>query len=246
MSVVDTAAALARPSAKSSVILIPWDHESPEHVKRLYDQRKACGWNSKFVEDKWRHLQREGKIAIHWIVLADDDPQKVTKLQTHITAYPYEAVPLSDSCRSLDGKPRDIPQPPRTFFPVGHISLDSQYDDPELADPNRGVYYVSTLYISNALQGSGLGRAAMDVVEVMATEPPFNGKALALGTLAREHAISEFWVKVHIPPFKVCHQDWYARRGYEVVKYKDDAIVDTDPTGQIRSFRGVYMKKLIS
>jgi len=105
---------------------------------------------------------------------------------------------------SLVGKPREISQPPREFSPIGHISLDSQAEDPELVDPKRVVYYVSTLYISNVLQGNGLGRAAMDVAEARATESPFNAEALALSTLAREQAGNlEIWKEVHFPPLKV-------------------------------------------
>ena len=51
----------------SRVVLVPWDPESAEHVKRLCNQRVACGWNSDKVE-RWKVMQREGKKAIHWIV----------------------------------------------------------------------------------------------------------------------------------------------------------------------------------
>lgn len=53
-----------------SVILIPWDPESPEHVDRLVQQRIACGWKQDYVEN-WRDQQREGKIGLHWIVSTD-------------------------------------------------------------------------------------------------------------------------------------------------------------------------------
>jgi GNAT superfamily N-acetyltransferase len=228
MTVADSKATLAKPSSRSQVILIPWDPDSEEHVQRLYDQRVACGWKSHFVEEKWRHLQRQSKMAIHWVVrrpspllrvsplhlqpnylppqiLSPEDPQKESKLQAHITAYPNEATPVHDTAKFLGGEAREIPQPPREFIPVGHISLDSYCADPELADPKRGIYYVSTLYISHALQGRGLGRAAMDAIESMAVEPPLNAKALALDTLAREQAVNlEFWKEVQAPPPRVC------------------------------------------
>ena len=72
-----------------------------------------------------------------------------------------------------------------SFIPVGHISLDRQYEEPEkVADDNlgEGVYWISTFYISKALQKYGLGRAAMDFVEEMAIREPLNAKSLGLST----------------------------------------------------------------
>ena len=61
----------ASPAAKSGfshVDLVPWDPESPEHVERMVQQRIACGWKSEAVE-KWKPWQREGRIALQWVVL---------------------------------------------------------------------------------------------------------------------------------------------------------------------------------
>jgi hypothetical protein len=122
----------------------------------------------------------------------------------HVTKYPVEQAPIVDTAKALGGRHRAIPLPPLNFIPVGHISLDSVSPDPDLADPSRGLYYISTFYISGVLQGNGLGRAAMDAVESMATEPPLCAKALALDTVAREQATSpEFWMKVNSPAPKV-------------------------------------------
>lgn len=49
------------------VELIPWDPTSPEHVARLFAQRVACGWKSDNLE-VWKLQQREGRVALHWIV----------------------------------------------------------------------------------------------------------------------------------------------------------------------------------
>jgi hypothetical protein len=54
-------------SAPANVDLIPWDPESPEHVERMVQQRIACGWKDKEV-GKWKRLQREGVIALQWVV----------------------------------------------------------------------------------------------------------------------------------------------------------------------------------
>jgi hypothetical protein len=56
-------------SPKSNAALIPWDPDSPEHHVRLQLQRKACGWKyDPSWTDKWAKLQREGKIALQWVV----------------------------------------------------------------------------------------------------------------------------------------------------------------------------------
>jgi hypothetical protein len=52
---------------KTQISLVAWDPDSPEHVERLYQQRVACGWNKQAVES-WRQLQREGMMAIQWVV----------------------------------------------------------------------------------------------------------------------------------------------------------------------------------
>jgi hypothetical protein len=49
------------------VQLVPWDPEDEDHVQRLYRQRVACGWKQDKIET-WKTLQREGKIAMHWVV----------------------------------------------------------------------------------------------------------------------------------------------------------------------------------
>lgn len=67
-----------------------------------------------------------------------------------------------------------------TFVPVGHISLDAQGDDVNQAE----TYKISSFYVSVALQGGGLGRAAMDAVEHMAISEPLCAKWLMLSTPA--------------------------------------------------------------
>ncbi|TVY65646.1 hypothetical protein LSUE1_G006192, partial [Lachnellula suecica] len=164
------------------VKLIPWDPESPSHVQRLYDQRVACGWKEERVE-RWRELQRQGKISLQWIVLAQPSPSLLT---AHTTAYPSESTSLLDTPASFGGKPRIATN--AEFLPVGHISLDSEYETAEHAEAEEGLYWIATFYISTALQGSGLGRAAMDAVEAMATSEPLNARVLGLSTVAKDGA----------------------------------------------------------
>ncbi len=58
---------LGKSPARAKVNLIAWDPESPAHIERMVQQRIACGWKIDYVE-RWRVLQREGKMAIQWIV----------------------------------------------------------------------------------------------------------------------------------------------------------------------------------
>jgi hypothetical protein len=127
-------------------------------------------------------------------IITEDDPQKEFKLAQHVMQHVNEKMPLLDTAVSLAGKPRSTQRLSDAFIPVGHISLDFYNDDSSLADPSKGIYYISTFYVSRALQGGGLGRAAMDAIEKLAIEPPLNAKVLALDTLSREQALDdEFW-----------------------------------------------------
>lgn len=49
------------------VCLVPCDPDSTQHAQRLYEQRVAYGWKQEMI-GSWQVLQREGKIAIHWVV----------------------------------------------------------------------------------------------------------------------------------------------------------------------------------
>lgn len=108
-------------------------------------------------------------------------------LAKHVSKYPNERTPLHDSATTLGGHPRTPPNPAVLFNPVGHVSLNAEHEDASLVDPLNGLYCVTALYVSGALQGLGLGRAAMDAIETHATKEPLLAKALSLDTMAREH-----------------------------------------------------------
>lgn len=57
--------------------------------------------------------------------------------------------------------------------------------------PETGAIWIKTLYVSNALQSSGIGRAAMDAVEAMATEEPICARTLMLDTVCKEDQMRE-------------------------------------------------------
>lgn len=76
------------------------------------------------------------------------------------------------------------------FVPIGHISLDSKNKDADrvgLDIPSEGVFWIKSFFISQKIQGQGLGRAAMDAVEDMATREPLCAQTLMLDTVTSEH-----------------------------------------------------------
>ncbi|KAG4443416.1 hypothetical protein IFR05_001095 [Cadophora sp. M221] len=250
-------------SAKPQVQLIPWDFTSLEHVERLVQQRIACGWDSEAVES-WIPKQEIGNFNLQWIVgstisssfsthifkvLSDTDPEKESKLLKHTSAHSSENVLLLDTATSYGGKPRSIPLPQQTFIPVGHICLGpapAYYDD--VKEPfAEGSYWISNFYVSRALQSSGLGRAAMDTAERIATSEPLNAKMLGLNAINKVDIGSEekyAALKLPIPPFS--NQGWYERRGYVVYMNIPKAFSKTDSTGKAWFWDAVCLKKKIA
>ncbi|KAF8864383.1 hypothetical protein BDZ45DRAFT_582162 [Acephala macrosclerotiorum] len=229
---------------RAKVNLIAWDPESPAHVERMFQQRVACGWNSELVE-KWRDLQSEGKMTLQWVVLSDEDPEKETKLAQHLLKYPEEASPILDTATTLGSKPRK--QSSQPFIPAGHISLDAESPNPDQADASKGLYCITSFYISHAIQGGGLGRAAMDTIESEAVREPLCAKVLSLDTLANESAYrNEMWVELGVEPASLSNQDWYERRGYKVWRYVPGHIQYRNPDGRVWPLDGVFMKKTVA
>lgn len=97
-----------------------------------------------------------------------------------MSTYPLEAAPLEDSATSFGGTPREGDKEVK-FVPVGHISLDTSAS----LDPD--TYRIFSFYVSEALRGSGVGRAAMEALERIATSPPISAKTLVLTTLAKSN-----------------------------------------------------------
>ncbi|KAI1248406.1 hypothetical protein MGN70_009604 [Eutypa lata] len=171
-------------SQRPSLILIPWDPDSPEHVDRLVQQRIACGWKKEYVEN-WQDQQREGKIGLHWLVLPLDDERTALLVQKHMSAFPREAKELGNTCKSIFSRPTSDPAM-STFVPIGHISLDAWTGDEKLdTSPAKGIYSLTTFYISKVLQGAGLGGTALRMCEEMAARD-FGATTITLSTIANE------------------------------------------------------------
>lgn len=142
-------------------------------------------------------------------VLIDSYSEADAKLRKHIEAYPQEQEPLVDSAISYGGKPRTIPLPQRSFTPIGHICLgrpSPEYIASGLIEDKEGLYWISNFYISRALQGSGLGREAMDTVENLAISEPLCAKTLALNAINKDDPEREEKYKalgLTIPPASI-------------------------------------------
>jgi len=229
----------------AQINLIPWDPDSPAHIERMIEQRIACGWRSEEV-DLWRQPQREGKVNIQWVVLANNHPNKESELKKHISTYSSEKTELNDTATSLGGKARDS-CPELKFLPVGHISLDTEYPHSDYEPNTPGIYYIAKFYISRAIQSSGLGRAAMDKVELTATSEPLNAKILALSTvLATQEGRKEKLAALGRNLPDVEPETWYSRRGYVVYKTIEKCWSELDSTGKEWFWTAVYMRKDIT
>ncbi|KAJ4044356.1 hypothetical protein NW763_011228 [Fusarium oxysporum] len=192
--------------AKPTVTLIPWDPNSPEHVRRMVEQRIICGWQASTVPTEWRDGHINGTKCVYWIIFPQDEPQREKYLKMHTEAYPKETEELLDSSKTLLGKPR-VPTHAK-FLPVGHVALDTHVSDYaeklELDFPKSDAYWVKSLYVSYRLQGLGVGGAAMKIAECVATEEPLNARHLLLDTVHQEdQANEEFAVAVYGGAFKI-------------------------------------------
>lgn len=96
---------------------------------------------------------------------------------------------------------------------MGHISLNTEYEELGVPNPGEGVYWIATFYISAALQGTGLGRASMDAAESMAASEPLCARALALSTAIDPDDDDPRWAALGKNRPKVWNtmllRDWY-------------------------------------
>ena len=99
----------------------------------------------------------------------------------------YRQETLEDTAAAINAIPR---QPTKEIFiPIGHISLDSKNPEAEhigLDLPSESVFWIKTFYVSQSIQGQGIGRAAMDEVEAMAVREPLVAKTLMLDTVQKD------------------------------------------------------------
>ncbi|TVY26366.1 hypothetical protein LHYA1_G005999 [Lachnellula hyalina] len=221
-------------STKSPLVhLIPWDPESPSHIALMTAQRVACGWKSEKVES-WREEQRTGDMNLQWIV-----PTTTPVLPSTSSS---ASASLTDTAPTFGAAPRTPTLTP--FVPAGHIALTRTYETPGHMPPTPHLYFISNFFISPAQQSSGLGRAAMDLIETLATSPPLNARTLALSTAVddgegREEKLAAFGREAP----RVSTQRWYERRGYVPFKRVREMWWETDGKGREWPTEAVFMRK---
>ncbi|KOS44902.1 hypothetical protein ACN38_g4140 [Penicillium nordicum] len=225
--------------SSSKMTLFPWDPNSDIHLKCLVSQRAECGWDKGKVETKWNKQQLKGEKCIYWIVLPSDDSQAISPKNDEI---------LQDTATTINAVSR---QPTKeNFIPIGHISLDSKNPDVEQIElnlPVENVFWIKTFFIRRSIQGKGIGRAAMDEVESMAVREPLLAKILMLDTVQKDDQKREDFAKVTyggIP--KTTNEEWYARRGYQLIKTVKDYYREPDRNGKVWDMRTVFMRKDIA
>ncbi|RDA95238.1 hypothetical protein CP533_1915 [Ophiocordyceps camponoti-saundersi (nom. inval.)] len=232
------------------VELIPWDAADGSHVKRLVAQREACTW----AEDEvfaWRDLMMRGVKTIFWIALADDSPVRDGMLKTHCHEFPKELEPLFDTAPTMAANARTPSG--RAFHPVGHVALEALPDRNARFDLPRATYWVKSLYISWPLQFSGLGSAAMNHLEQIASRPPFDSEYIALDTLPADFQRSEQVLSIAFddrgvsrPPEMRTNEDWFRRMGYRVIGRDQRLYRRRDPlSGCEVAMPGVFFKKAL-
>ncbi|GJC77902.1 hypothetical protein ColLi_00740 [Colletotrichum liriopes] len=230
------------------VKLIPWDARSDGHVRRMYDQRVACGWRADEVRE-WKDRQLKGTKFMWWIALVRDEYSDEL-LGNHLVRYPDEKTPLKDTVDAVRTT-RRLPTL-QDFVPVGHISLETKPEvDSVLKLPENGVFWVTSLYISWAIQEGGVGRSAMRHLENLAVGNSFQARILALDTPSKEFQLSPEFIKTSytdrgwkVPKVLRSTQEWYERQGYVVFHRDDEGYPWTHPTsGQVHKLPLVFMKK---
>lgn len=143
-----------------------------------------------------------------------------------MSTFPNDAIPLTDSALFFGGKPRVPPSTDENaFIPLGHVSLDRS--------STPSTYTISTFYISTALQGSGLGRAAMQTLDPVASNPPLNARTFLLKTNTREDwQRKEKWVALGRNRPVVSTQNWYERMEYVVYGRREWEWSEVDGEGR--------------
>lgn len=53
--------------SQAKIELVPWDHNSEDHVERMRQQRIHCGWMSEMA-DLWKEATVRGIKTMYWVV----------------------------------------------------------------------------------------------------------------------------------------------------------------------------------
>ncbi|KAJ6447049.1 C6 finger domain-containing protein [Purpureocillium lavendulum] len=230
-----------------SVELTPWDPTDDAQYKRMYEQRVACTWGFDEVED-WKEKMLNGQKVLYWISIAEDFPARDELVAQHVKQWPKESDGLVDSAAVINGTTREPTK--KAFHPVGHIAIETFPDRNTQFGLPQTTFWVKSLYISWALQASGLGRSAMAAVERVIAGPPFGADCVALDTVPsefqlREEQMAGFYDARGVPRPAVIrtNEEWYRRQGYEVVARNASMYDWVNPaTGETTTVPCVFMR----
>ncbi|KAI1325771.1 hypothetical protein F5Y16DRAFT_377144 [Xylariaceae sp. FL0255] len=162
-------------TSASKINLIPWDYQSEAHIERMVAQRKVCGWGANEVRS-WAERAETGLKTMFWVELAETIPNREEMLESHRKKYPAASAPLENTATTNSHQllPTQSGNATAEFIPVAHVALNKN-PTPDLKGsfesllPEEGVYWVANLWVSEVLQGSGIGRAVMSEVEAMSS-----------------------------------------------------------------------------
>ncbi|KAI5195112.1 hypothetical protein E4T39_08361 [Aureobasidium subglaciale] len=218
----------------SSATLIPMNLKQETERQILYDQRIICGWNHDKIP-KWAAAIEAGTRSFFWICLAPDASRDLVTF-------------------TRDGK---------TFMPVGHVSLDKvdinepdAVPDTTLADPEKGVLTITSLFVLPAFHRSGLGAFAMDECERLARVPPFGSESIVAVTVNTLHpkycvggeegpdGIGQFEREGSGRPLPKNNMIWYEKKGYK--KYKEGPrYTSRTKEGELLWWQACFLRKEI-
>ncbi|KAL3472538.1 hypothetical protein BJX99DRAFT_214067 [Aspergillus californicus] len=198
--------------------ITPINLTNSTEYETLRQQRNLCGWDN--TPDKftlWRQKQEEGLKSFFWIT-----------------------VP----CRT-----NGPDEPDDAIIRAGHISLDAYAEpaDDELANASKTNLTIQNFFISPEYRAGGIGRAAMGLVEEMATKKPYGSpecEYITLTTMSKKHYYDPV-LGPHIRKvMPLCNQEWYERQGY--VAWKEEGrYPDTLPDKTKIVYDAVFMRKRV-
>lgn len=169
-----------------------------------------------------------------------------------------KSMPIYDTAATHWQLPRQPSQ--RPMIPIGHIALDLRPEEdatlPAVPAPdedeqggNKNIVWVAGLFISYALQASGIGREAMRAAESIAAQKDLlDGGWIVLDTMQQEKQLSgALYVAMGRPVPKVASQDWYERQGYVVLATEKVCYKWVSPvTGEELDIEQVFLRKKLS
>lgn len=212
---------------------MPIDLKDASEFQELQRHRVTCGWDHE--EEKisfWREKQKERLKSLFWITMPDTFAEGSTsKLSTRSGSY-------CDTSACIR---------------AGHISLDAYCDPPdtELASADKSNLTIQTFFILPQYQSIGLGRQAMDLLELMATKEPFGSrgcKYVTLNTLSKKYLYNNDpqwrWLRdfQKIDPRTFSNQEWYERRGY--IEWKEEPrYIERLPDGSPVRLVAAFLRK---